>query len=80
MKIKLSAVSTFICAIGLSLSVSATTGLTNPQKTTARFINIETPFRCSVQHFGDLDVATTIALRPNDFKLTFFDKIDIIIS
>ncbi len=76
MNLKLSAVSTFVCAVCLSLTVGATTGLVNPQKSTARFINIETPFRCSVQNFGDLDVATTIALKPTDFKLTFFDQMD----
>jgi len=45
-------------------------------KSSARFINIETPFRCSVKHFGDLDIATTLALKDTDFKLTFFDKMD----
>ena len=47
-----------------------------PPKSSARFINIETPFRCSVKRFGDLDIATTIALKKGDFKLTYFDKMD----
>ena len=45
-------------------------------KSTARFINLETPFRCSIKHVGDLDVATTLALRDGDFKLTYFDQMD----
>ena len=45
-------------------------------KSSARFVNIETPFRCSVKRFGDLDIATTLALREGDFKLTYFDKMD----
>jgi hypothetical protein len=45
-------------------------------KSTARFINIETPFRCSVQKADDLAITTTIPLQKDDFKLTFFDKMD----
>ncbi|MDY6407717.1 MAG: hypothetical protein SPL08_03325 [Pseudomonadota bacterium] len=43
---------------------------------TARFINIETPFRCSVARYDNLKIATTIPLKAGDFKLTFFDKMD----
>ncbi|MBQ7413304.1 MAG: hypothetical protein IJV07_03405 [Alphaproteobacteria bacterium] len=45
-------------------------------KSSARFINIETPFRCAVNRLRDLDIATTLALKDDDFKLTFFDKMD----
>ena len=45
-------------------------------KSSARFINIETPFRCAINRFQDLDIATTLALKDGDFKLTFFDKMD----
>ena len=40
------------------------------------FVNVETPFRCSVQKFGDLDVLTTVAVGPDDFGLTRFDPMD----
>ena len=43
---------------------------------TARFINIETPFRCSVNRYDNLKVATTLPVKDTDFKLTFFDKMD----
>ena len=55
---------------------SAGAALADAPKSTARFINLETPFRCSVKHVGDLDVATTLALREGDFKLTYFDQMD----
>lgn len=42
----------------------------------ARFLNMETPFRCSVNNFGDQEISTTIALKPSDFRLTFFDETD----
>lgn len=45
-------------------------------KSTSRFVNVETPFRCAVKHFDDIDVSTTIALKDSDFKLTYFDKMD----
>ena len=45
-------------------------------KSSARFINIETPFRCSVKKTEDLAITTTIPLQKDDFKLTFFDKMD----
>jgi len=47
-----------------------------PQKSTARFINIETPFRCSVNRYENLKITTTLALKEGDFKLTYFDKMD----
>lgn len=40
------------------------------------FLNIETPFRCSVKSAGDLDISTTLVLKPDDFKLTFFAEGD----
>lgn len=46
------------------------------QKSSARFINIETPFRCSVKKFGDLAITTTLPIKDGDFELTFFDKMD----
>ena len=58
----------------LTGSFSVTAGAESTSS--ARFINMETPFRCSVQKIGDLDVVTTLVLRPEDFKLTFFDKMD----
>ncbi len=42
----------------------------------ASFINIEAPFRCSVKEVGSIDISTTIALKNNDFKLTYFDEMD----
>ncbi|MBR6411801.1 MAG: hypothetical protein IKS41_01400 [Alphaproteobacteria bacterium] len=45
-------------------------------KSTARFINIETPFRCSVNRYENLKVSTTLPVKAGDFKLTFFDKMD----
>ena len=45
-------------------------------KTTARFSNIETPFRCSTNRYDNLKIATTIPVTDKDFKLTFFDKMD----
>ena len=68
-----------IIAMGLvgcfAWGVSASAERIHPQSS-ARFVNIETPFRCSVKRFGDLDIATTIALKKGDFKLTYFDKMD----
>lgn len=62
---------------GMTLAWLCTTPITSVQAaSTARFVNLETPFRCAVKHFGDLDIATTLALGPNDFQLTFFDKMD----
>lgn len=43
---------------------------------TAMTVNIEAPFRCSVKEVGDVDVMTTLSLRPKDFKLTQFDAMD----
>lgn len=43
---------------------------------TARFLNVETPFRCSVKNFGDQEISTTLALKPTDFQLHFFDVTD----
>ena len=48
-----------------------------PQKT-ADFINVETPFRCSVQKAGDMDVLTTVAIGADDFQLTRFDPMDVL--
>ena len=43
---------------------------------TADFVNVETPFRCSVQKVGDMDVLTTVAVGSDDFQLTRFDPMD----
>lgn len=43
---------------------------------TVNGLNVEAPFRCSVKEFGDIEVMTTISLRPKDFKLTQADKLD----
>ena len=45
-------------------------------KSTARFINIETPFRCSVNRYDNLKISTTLPVKKGDFELTFFDKMD----
>jgi GNAT superfamily N-acetyltransferase len=66
---------TFALGLCLSTIVSANE-VFNLEKSSARFINIETPFRCSVQKSGDLAISTTLPLQKNDFKLTFFDKMD----
>lgn len=42
----------------------------------AKLLNIETPFRCSVKTFGDQEITTTIALKDKDFQMTFFDAMD----
>lgn len=42
----------------------------------AKLLNIEAPFRCSVKMWGDQEISTTIALKDNDFKMTFFDAMD----
>ena len=45
-------------------------------KSSAKFINIETPFRCSVNRYDNLKIATTLSVKKGDFELTFFDKMD----
>ena len=65
----------FALAMCFSTAISAH-NIIGQEKSSARFINIETPFRCSVQKSGDLAISTTLPLKSNDFKLTFFDKMD----
>ena len=57
-------------------STALATGNVVLPKSSARFINIETPFRCSVNKSEDLAITTTLPLKKDDFKLTFFDKMD----
>lgn len=65
------------CALAICFStVALASGMEKAQKSSARFINIETPFRCSIQKFGDLAITTTLPIKDSDFKLTFFDKMD----
>lgn len=49
-----------------------------PMTTTpsAQTVNVEAPFRCSVKEVGDVDVMTTLSLRPGDFKLTQADAME----
>lgn len=80
---------TFYClALGLMTSCSVSAQLmpvqglpfqgtiNAPMSTTpaAMTVNIEAPFRCSVKEVGDVDVMTTLSLRPNDFKLVQADS------
>lgn len=66
--------------VGALMTCFCTTALATesaiPQKSSARFINIETPFRCSVNKSEDLAITTTLPLKKDDFTLTFFDKMD----
>ena len=66
--------------LGMALMMSMVAGgaalAEGTQKSTARFINIETPFRCSVNRYENLKVTTTLPVKKDDFKLTFFDKMD----
>ena len=64
-----------LIALGTGLLVSAMS-VAQPTEPTSTLVNVEMPFRCSVKHFGDLDVATTISLKPADFQLTYFDQMD----
>lgn len=64
-----------LIALGTGLLVSAMS-VAQPTEQTSTSVNVEMPFRCSVKHFGDLDVATTISLKPTDFQLTYFDQMD----
>jgi len=66
--------------LGIALIMAVSMGghsfaATSP-KSSARFINIETPFRCSVNRYDNLKIATTLPVTDKDFKLTFFDKMD----
>ena len=62
------------CVVASCLMAGA--AVAKAPQSTARFINIETPFRCAVKHIGDLEIATTLALKDGDFQLTYFDKMD----
>ena len=64
--------------MGLALMMTVAVGaeaFASP-KSTARFINIETPFRCSVNRYDNLKISTTLPVKKGDFELTFFDKMD----
>ncbi len=52
--------------------------VSKPIQTTqsAEFLNIETPFRCTVDELKDQKILTTIALTDQDFKLSYFDYSD----
>lgn len=39
-------------------------------------VNLESPFRCEVKDFGDIEVMTTLSLNAGDFKLKSADKSD----
>lgn len=52
--------------------------VSKPIQTTqsADLLNIETPFRCTVDELKDQKILTTIALTDQDFKLSYFDYSD----
>ena len=52
-------------------------GHIQPQKSTTtasvQNLNLESPFRCDVKEFGDIEVMTTLSLMPQDFVLKQVD-------
>lgn len=71
----------YACLIGLltlpvSLSAAPIISPRFDTTQTARFFDVETPFRCSVKNFGDQEISTTLALKETDFQLTSFDETD----